>query len=102
MQSHSFRLILADPDSILAEPIDENFAEMCESVFEAGCDDSTPGASCGVVYVDFDREADSLRGAIESAVTQVESAGYKVARVEPDDLKLFEEINAQLASGITV
>lgn len=101
METYSFRLILADPDALLEDESHEKLMDMAEAVFEAGCDDSTPGASCGVVFVDFDRESDSLREAIDSAVAQVEGAGYKVARVEPDDLKLFEEINAQLAAGVS-
>ena len=96
METFSFRVVLADPDSILDDPSNERFAEMCEAVFEAGCDDSTPGASCGVVFVDFDREADSLREAIETAVADVERAGYRVARVEPTGRQVFEGVNAEL------
>lgn len=98
MDTYSFRLILADPDPILDDPADEKFADMCEAVFEAGCDDSTPGASCGVVFVDFDREAPSLREAVESAIRQVETAGYRVGRVEPDGLSVYEDINTKLGA----
>lgn len=98
METFSFRIILADADEILDDMTHEKLLDMSNAVFEAGCDDSSPGASCGVVHVDFDREAESLREAIESAIADVERAGYRVARVEPDDLQVFEEINAELTA----
>ena len=98
METYSFRIVLADPDRILDDPTDERFTDMCEAVFDAGCDDSTPGASCGVVFIDFDRDAQSLRLAIESAIADVQRAGYRVARVEPSDHRVFDEINATLSA----
>lgn len=101
METFSFRIILADTDDIIDDLTHEKLLEMSNAVFEAGCDDSTPGASCGVVFVDFDREAESLRKAIESAIADVERAGYRVARVEPDDREVFDQINEELTSRTT-
>jgi hypothetical protein len=56
--------------------------EMADALFEAGCDDGTPGTCNGVFSIDFHREADSLESAIRSAITDVKSAGYEVARVQ--------------------
>lgn len=56
--------------------------DLADRLFEAGCDDATPGTCNGVFSIDFHREADSLEAAIRSAIANVESAGYRVARVE--------------------
>ena len=53
-------------------------------LFAAGCDDGTPVCRDGLVWVHFDREAMSLESAIRSAVAQVQSAGFRVAKVELD------------------
>ena len=57
-------------------------AEECEALYEAGCDDGTPGTCNGVFSIDFHREADSLESALRSAIANVKSAGYEVERVE--------------------
>ena len=56
--------------------------EMADELFEAGCDDGTPGACNSVCSIDFHREAESLESAIRSAIAHVKSAGYEVERVE--------------------
>ena len=49
------------------------------ALYEAGCDDGSPGSCEGVA---FDREASSLSEAIHSAVRDVRKAGFDVVRVE--------------------
>jgi len=61
---------------------DELTAELADTLFEAGCDDATLHSEGPVLYLDFDREAESLGDAIGSAVKDVERAGYNVSRVE--------------------
>jgi len=56
--------------------------EMADALYEAGCDDGTPGTCNGVFSIDFHREADSLESALRLAIANVKSAGYDVARVE--------------------
>ena len=56
--------------------------EIADELFEAGCEDGTPGICSGVFSVDFRRQARSLEEAIRSAMAEVKSAGYQVARVE--------------------
>jgi hypothetical protein len=51
-------------------------------LFEAGCDDGTPGTCDGVFSIDFHRTASTLEEAINSAIANVKSAGYAVERVE--------------------
>jgi hypothetical protein len=74
MTKYAFTLILKNSFELTDEIADELFA--------AGCDDGTPGTSGGVFSIDFHREARTLEDAINSAVTNVRSAGYEVERVE--------------------
>jgi hypothetical protein len=67
MQTCEFTLILSG----LSEVTDE----MTDALLEAGCDDALVGTRDGVVFLDFSREADSLRVAILSAIADVEKAG---------------------------
>jgi hypothetical protein len=76
MKTYDFTLVLSEPvelDEVLADRL-----------FEAGCDDGTPG-SCGtVVSIDFSREAADLETAIRSAIANAASAGCVVAQVKID------------------
>jgi hypothetical protein len=74
MNKYEFSLILKGPLELTEEIADE--------LFEAGCDDGTPGTCNGVFSIDFCRESDSLEAAINSAMQNVKSAGYGVDRVE--------------------
>jgi len=74
MSKYEFSLILTGPLELTEEIADE--------LFQAGCDDGTPGTSGGVFSIDFHREADSLEVAINSAIKNVNTAGYNVERVE--------------------
>jgi hypothetical protein len=74
MAKYEFTLILKG-DRELTE-------DMADALYEAGCDDGTPGTCNGIGTIDFHREADSLESAIRSAIANVKSAGYEVERVE--------------------
>lgn len=97
-----FELILKDTDGIIGDLTGEAVMEMAEALYEAGCDDCTPGKSCGVIRVMFNREAGSLEAAIRSAIRDVHSAGYQVDHVRSDEQTLFDQINEQLAGGSLV
>ncbi len=56
--------------------------QMADDLYEAGCDDGTPGTCNGILSIDFHREAESLEAALRSAIAQVKSAGYEVERAE--------------------
>ncbi len=85
-QEYDFTLILSGVDDITEE--------VCNALYEAGCDDATPGMREGVVFLDFTREANSCEEAIASAIRNVESAGVgaTVTRVEPDELVTMSDI----------
>ena len=73
MPIHHFTLIV-DGSDLQDEPL-------IDALFEAGCDDATVGRTDGVQYIDFDREAESLGEAINSAVRDVEQVeGVRVTR----------------------
>ena len=75
MTTWSFRVWIsdADPDDLL---------EWSDRLFEAGCDDSSPGTFEGRAHTDFHRDAETLNEAIRSAVADVQKAGLSVDRIE--------------------
>ena len=82
MKLYEFTLILS-PGAEFSE-------DLAEALFEAGCDDGSPGSCQGVVSIDFHREAACLEDAIRSAVADVQKAGCTVARVEIEAEALVE------------
>lgn len=74
MTKYEFTLILKGPLELTED--------IADALFEAGCDDATPGTCEGVFTIDFHREAASLEEAIRSAMGNVKAAGYHVERVE--------------------
>jgi len=56
--------------------------EEADKLYEAGCDDGSILSRGDVTMVQFDREARTLDEALASAIRDVESAGFQVARVE--------------------
>ncbi len=84
---HEFRLILAE----VAE-LTPDLADALYQVF----DDGTAGSCAGEVTIDFHREAPSFQQAVQSAIEDVRKAGLKLARVESEESRLLERINAAL------
>ena len=82
---HTFTLLLVNEHELTTE--------LEDALFEAGCDDGMLFSKNQVVYIEFDRDAASLEEAIVSAINDVESAGFQVARVEPSDLVTSAEIS---------
>jgi len=76
MVKYEFTLILKGSPELTVE--------IADKLFEAGCDDGSPGTSEGVFSIDFHRTADTLEEAINSAIANVKSAGCEVERVEID------------------
>jgi hypothetical protein len=56
--------------------------EVADRLFEAGCDDGSPGSCDGVLSIDFHREASTLEQALSSAIANVVKSGFQVERVE--------------------
>lgn len=74
MAKYEFTLILKGSPELTEEIADQLFA--------AGCDDGSPGTADGIFSIDFHRSASTLEEAINSAISNVKSAGYDVERVE--------------------
>ncbi|HJT32958.1 MAG TPA: hypothetical protein VJ783_13035 [Pirellulales bacterium] len=67
--------------TVVLAGLDDITEELSNRLFEAGCDDASLGCSCGVVSLDFDREAGSLAEAIGSAVRDITAAGCLPAQI---------------------
>ena len=80
MKENEFTVVLAG--------ISEISDEAADALYEAGCDDGSPGSCDGVVSVDFHRDATTLEEAIQSAIVDIGKAGFGIKRVEiyPDAL----------------
>jgi hypothetical protein len=76
LKTYEFDIILMEMSEVTDEQADVLFA--------AGCDDGTPACSNGMAWIHFDRVAPSLEEAIQSAVTQIRSAGFTVSKAELD------------------
>ena len=74
MKTFDFTVILASKEDLSEDD--------AEKLFEAGCDDGTPGVSNRVAMIYFSRDAASFQEAIVSAKADVEKAGFEVARIE--------------------
>ena len=77
MSSYHFSVIIEQsPQS------DEELLDIADALGDAGCLDASICEHRDGVEAIFDRDAESLQGAIHSAVTATEEAGFNVKRVE--------------------
>lgn len=103
MATHSFTLILGS-DTQFTDDVAER---VC---LEVG-DDTLFGTCNGAAHIDFEREGESFRDVVLSAIADVEQIGLRVEHVEPDDhvsraeiarrIDKTREYVCQLASGTT-
>jgi hypothetical protein len=77
MPKYCFAVIVATPPLSPEEILDAT-----DALGEAGCLDASIRGHVEGMELLFEREADSLQDALTSAVSAVESAGYRVLRVE--------------------
>jgi hypothetical protein len=85
---HLFTLVLAD-----VKELTPDLADTLYRVF----DDGTAGSCNGKVTIDFHREASSFGEAVQSALEDVRKAALEVARVETEESRLVQNINAALS-----
>lgn len=90
MKIYEFTLIL--------EGVDDHTPGLEDSFYEAGCDDALINFRNRTVYLDFNRQALSLKEAILSAIQQVESTALKakVISVAPENLVSESDIAKRL------
>ena len=70
MRTYEFTLVVSDLDDETADAI------------YGKCKDSSLGKCNGRTYVAFDREADSLESAIDSAIADLRSLGVQPLRIQ--------------------
>ena len=84
MKTHEF--------TIVASGLDPEADDFEDRFYEAGCDDATLSFQKGVTLLEFARAAPSFATALISAIADVQRAGAKVERVEPDYLVSLSDI----------
>ncbi len=72
--------------SIVATGLPIDGDEWEDNFYEAGCDDALVGLQRGLFVLDFNRQADTLAEAVESACADIRRAGATIVRIEPDPL----------------
>ena len=88
MKNYEFDLVLSNVS------YDDETLE--DKLYEVGCDDATLGFRNSIAYLDFTREAKSLKDAVVSAIIDAEKAGVIVARVMPDNIVSASEISRRI------
>jgi len=91
MKTHEFTIVASGLDSE-ADDFEDRF-------YEAGCDDATISFQKGVIILEFAREAPTFANALISAFADVQQAGARVERIEPDYLVSLSDIAAR--AGLT-
>ena len=69
---------------VILDQVTEITDDQADALFAAGCDDGTPTCCNGLAWIHFDREAATLEAAIRLAISQVQSVGFRVGKVELD------------------
>lgn len=84
--------------TLVLNNVEESTPNLEDSLYEAGCDDALINFRDGTVFLDFDREGDSLEGSVMKAIRDVESASVnaKVVNVAPEDLVTETEVANRL------
>ncbi len=94
MQRYKFSLVLSG--------VSELDPELANALYEATDGDVELEMREGSAFVEFDREALTLRDAVTVAIQQVEEgagSGIRVVQVESEDANAIATINARLASA---
>ncbi len=87
MKTHEF--------TIIASGLDPQADDFEDRFYEAGCDDATISFQKGAIILEFAREAPTFAKALVSAFADVQRAGAKVERIEPDNLVSLSDIAAR-------
>lgn len=88
MKTHRFTLVLSG--------VAEITPELADALYKATSGDIELNQRNGVVFVEFERAAASLRVAVTSAIGEVEGASVRVVHVESEAANVIAKINAEL------
>jgi|SRR6185437_4275570 len=91
MKTHEF--------TIVASGLNPEADDFEDRFYEAGCNDATISFQKGAIILEFAREAATFSKALISAFADVQRAGAKVERIEPDYLVSLSDIAAR--SGLS-
>ncbi len=84
---YEFTIVLAD-----VEELTPDLADALYEVFE----DGTAGSCNGEVFIEFHRKAPTFSEAVQSAIADIHQAAQEVARVQTEESRSVEQINATL------
>lgn len=84
MKTHEF--------TVVASGLDHQAEDFEDRFYEAGCDDATVSYQKGAIILEFARQAPTFAKALISAFADVQKAGAKVERIEPDYLVSLSDI----------
>jgi hypothetical protein len=77
MPSYRFSVIV--PSKPLTH---DEILDVTDAIGNAGCTDASIRGHAEGIELLFERDADSLQAAITAAVADVESAGYRISKIE--------------------
>jgi len=74
--------------TLVLEGVNDETESLEDHLFDVKCDDALINFRYGTVYLDFNREAESLEDAVISAIKSIENSklNAKVSRILPDEL----------------
>ncbi len=65
-------------------------------LYEAGCGDATIGRIRGKCQAAFNRDAESLEVAIQSAIDDIQNAGFRIELIETQESATVQSFNRQI------
>jgi hypothetical protein len=71
MKTYSFTMKLGSIDKYS----DDELEDLANTFYENGCDDATFHITEGIMYLSFDREAESLSEAVKTAAANIRESG---------------------------
>lgn len=92
--TYEFTLVLTGIEEPIPKTSGDAFSAVEDALFESGCDDATISVRCGRPFLEFAREAPSLKDAILAAIQDVLKAGVvaEIVRVDACGLVTQAEI----------
>lgn len=83
LESYEFALIATGPEDLTEALLDR--------LYECGCDDATASMRYGILYLQFDRTAESIEAAILGAIASVRKADRSIHVVRVDECNLVTQ-----------
>lgn len=90
--SYNFRIIVYD--AII------HFSELETKVYDSGCNDALLSVSNNIVSLEFDRESDSLENSIDSALKNIQEAGFKQLEIFHISDQRKEDLGKQMVQDL--